>query len=98
MKRILLDGCPAELTFITIRQSMQAMVIKEGKNPRLCYNASTTKKFTDIVMNQVTPFVQEAPITFGRVKIPLHIDIHNRRISYLLAVILLTMGNIKVCF
>jgi hypothetical protein len=105
MKRILLDGCPAELTFneplsnkmemisrgnsnsfnknpeivkMTInkldmyshvvpldiliyllspylRHTMQTMVLKENKNPHLCYNASTTKKPTDIVMNQITP-------------------------------------------
>jgi hypothetical protein len=105
MKRILLDGCPAELTFEEplsnkmemvsrgslksfnenpeivkktmkkedryshavpldilicllspyLRHTMQTMVIKEGKNPCLCYNASTTKKPTDIVMNQITP-------------------------------------------
>ena len=105
MKCILLDGCPAELTFEEplsnkmelvlrgnsksfnenpeivkktmnkedryshvvpldilicllspyLRHTMQTMVIKEGKNPHLCYNASTTKKPTDIVMNQITP-------------------------------------------
>jgi hypothetical protein len=35
-----------------LRHTTQTMVIKEGKNPHLCYNASTTKKSTDIVMNQ----------------------------------------------
>jgi hypothetical protein len=49
-------------------------------------------------MNQITPVAQEAPITFRRVKIQLYIDICNTRISYLLAVILLAMGNIKACF
>ncbi len=101
MKCILLDGCPAELTFKEplskkmemisrensksfnenpeivkntmnkedryshivsldilicllspyLRHTMQTMVLKEGKNPCLCYDASTTKKPTDIVMN-----------------------------------------------
>ncbi len=74
---------------------MHTMVLKEGKNPCLCYNASTTKKPTDIVMNQITPVAQEAPITFGRVNIQLYIDIYNTRIIYPLAVILLAMGNIK---
>jgi hypothetical protein len=31
--------------------TMQIMVIKEVKNPFLCYDASSTKKPTDIVMN-----------------------------------------------
>ncbi len=80
-----------------LRHTMQTMVIKEGKNPRLCYDTSTTKKHTDIVMNQITPVAQEAPITFGKVKIQLYIDIYNTRISYPLAVILLAMGDIKAC-
>jgi hypothetical protein len=74
------------------------MVIKEGKNPCLCYDASRTKKPTDIVMNQVTPTAQEAPITFEKVQIQLYIDIYNTRISYPLAVILLAMDNIKAFF
>ena len=49
-------------------------------------------------MNQVTPVRGEAPITFGKVKQQLFADISNTRIGYPLAVILLAMGNIKVCF
>ncbi len=148
MKWILLDGCPAELTFEEplsnkmemilrgnsksfnknpeivkktmnkedryshvvpldilicllspyLRRTMQTIVLKKGKNPHLCYNASTTKKPTDIIMNQITPVAQEAPITFGRVKIQLYINIYNTRISYPLAGILLAMGTIKACF
>jgi hypothetical protein len=81
-----------------LRHNMQTMVLKEGKIPCLCYNASTTKKPTDIIMNQITPVLREAPITFGRVKIQLYIDIYNTRISFPLAAILLAMGNIKACF
>jgi hypothetical protein len=76
------------------------MVIKEGKNPRLCCDASTTRKPTDIIMNQVTPVAREVPITitFGKVKIQLYVDIYNARISYPLAIILRAMGCIKTCF
>jgi hypothetical protein len=77
---------------------MQTMVIKECKNPCLCYDAPITKKPTDIVMNQVALVAQEAPITFGKVTIQLYIDIYNARISHPLAVILHEMGNIKACF
>jgi hypothetical protein len=80
-----------------LRHTMQTMVIKEGKNPRLCYDASTTKKPTDILMNKITPVAGEAPITFGKVKIQLYINVHNTRISYPLALILLAMDNIKAC-
>jgi hypothetical protein len=148
MECILLDGCPADLTFeeplhikmemisqgnlksfnknpdivkktmnkeyryshvvpmdslicllsLYLRHTTQAMVLKEDKNPRLCYDATTTRKPTKIVMNQVTPVRGEAPITFGKVKQQLFADISNTRIGYPLAVILLAMGNIKVCF
>jgi hypothetical protein len=81
-----------------LRHTTQTMVLKEGKNPCLCYDASTTKKPTDIVTNQITTVAREAPITFGRVKIQLYIDIYNTRISYPLAVIFLAIGNIKACF
>ncbi len=37
-----------------LRHTTQTMVLKEGKTHCLCYNASTTKKPTDIVMNQIT--------------------------------------------
>jgi hypothetical protein len=74
------------------------MVIKEDKNPHLCHVASTTRKPTDIVINQVAPVAQEAPITFGRKKIQLYIYIYNTRIGYPLAIILLAMGDIKACF
>jgi hypothetical protein len=39
------------------------------RNPCLNYVASTPRKPTDIVMNQVIPVTQEAPISFGKVKI-----------------------------
>jgi hypothetical protein len=38
-----------------LRHTRQTMVIKEDKNPCLCYDASTMRKPTDIIMNQVTP-------------------------------------------
>jgi hypothetical protein len=74
------------------------MVLKEDNNPCLCYDATTTRKPSDIVMNQVTPVRREAPITVGKVEQQLYMDIYNTRISYPLAVILLAMGNIKACF
>jgi hypothetical protein len=73
------------------------MVLKEDKNPRLCYNATTSRKSTNIVMNQINPVRREAPITFGKVKQQLYTDIYNTRMSYPLAVILLAMGDIKAC-
>ena len=39
------------------RHTTQTLVIKPGKNDRLCYNASTTPLPSDIVMNQVTTVV-----------------------------------------
>ena len=117
MKRILLDGCPAELKFdeplsnkLTMiergysrsfnnnpklvlktmnkeeryshllplhelickfspycRHTTQTLVIKAGKNNQLCYYGTTTRLPTNIVINQVTPIENEAPIIFGRI-------------------------------
>jgi hypothetical protein len=76
----------------------QTMVIKAGKNNQLCWDGSTTIKPTDIVMNQVTPVIREAPITFRHVKMQLYTDIYNTRISYLTFTILLAMADVKACF
>jgi hypothetical protein len=85
------------LLFPYLRHSMQTMVIKEEDNPHLCYDASTTRKPTNIVMNQVTTVAGEALITFIKVKIKLYTNIYNTRISHPLAKISLAMGNIKTC-
>jgi hypothetical protein len=76
----------------------QTMVIKARKNNQLCWDGSTTIKPTNIVMNQVTPVIREAPITFGYVKIQLYTDIYNTCVSYLTFTILLAMADVKACF
>ena len=78
-----------------LQHTTQTMELKENRNPRLCYDSKTTRKPTNIVMNQVTPVRCEASITFGKVKQQLYADIYNTRISYPLAVILLAMGDIN---
>ncbi len=80
------------------RHTMQTLIIKPGKNDRLCYDATTTRLPTDIVMNQVTPVTNEAPITFGTVKKQFYIDIYNTRISFPNMSILLGTADIKACF
>jgi hypothetical protein len=76
----------------------QTMVIKAGKNDRLCWDGSTTINPTNIVMNQVTPVIHEAPITFGHVKMQLYTDIYNTGVSYPTLTILLAMADVKACF
>jgi hypothetical protein len=76
----------------------QTMVIKAGKNDRLCWEGLTTIKPTNMVMNQVTPVIHEAPITFNHVKMQLYTDIYNTRISYPTLTILLAMADVKACF
>ena len=49
-------------------------------------------------MNQVTPVIREAPITFGHVKMQLYTDIYNTRVSYPTFTILLAMAGVKACF
>jgi hypothetical protein len=145
MKRILLDGCPAQLDFeeplgnkiemidqgnsksfnanttlvlktmnkenryshlIPLNEIMccfsrychhttQTLVIKAGKNDRLCWDGSTTIKPTNIVMNQVIPVIHEAPITFGHVKMQPYTDTYNTRISYPTFTIIQAMADVK---
>ena len=80
------------------RHTTQTMVIKKGKNDRLCWDGSTTMRPTDIVMNQITPLAKEAPITFGHVKMQMYIDIYNTRVSYPRSTMLLASADIKACF
>jgi hypothetical protein len=148
IKRILLDGCPAQLTFEEpsrnklefishgnskifvenpqlvqktmnkidryshlfpmdlllcklspyLCHTMQSIVIKDGKNNPIVWDGSTDTRPTDLVMNQVTPVAQEAPVTFGHVKSQIYTDIYNTRISYPTATILLGLADVKACF
>jgi hypothetical protein len=77
---------------------MQSIVIKDGKNDRIVWDGSTVTRPIDIVMNQVTPLSQEAPVTFGHVKSQIYMDIYNMRISYPTAMILLGLADVKACF
>jgi hypothetical protein len=77
---------------------MQSIIIKDRKNDCIVWDGSTVTWPTDIVMNQVTPIAQEAPVTFGHVKSQIYIDIYNTRISYPTATILLGLSNVKACF
>ncbi len=77
---------------------MQSIVIKDSKNNCIVLDGSTVTGLTDIVMNQVTPVVQEAPLTFGHVKSQIYMEIYNTRISYPTATILLSLADVKACF
>ncbi len=81
-----------------LRHTMQSIVIKDGKNNRIVWDGSTVTQPTDIVMNQVTPVAQEAPVTFGDVKSQIYMDIYNTRISYPSATILLRLADVKAFF
>jgi hypothetical protein len=76
----------------------QSIVIKDNKNDHIVWDGSTVIWPTDIVINQVTPVAQEAPVTFGHVKSKIYKDIYNTRISYPTATILLGLADVKVCF
>ncbi len=75
--------------------NMQSIIIKEGKNDHIVWNRSTVTQLTDIVMNQVTPVAQEAPVMFGNVKSQIYMDIYNTRISYPTAMILLGLADVR---
>jgi hypothetical protein len=77
---------------------MQSIVIKDGKNDCIVWDVLIVTQLTDIVMNQVTPVAQEAPVTFSHVKSQIYKDIYNMRISYPTAMILLGLADAKACF
>jgi hypothetical protein len=77
---------------------MQSIIIKDGENDRIVWDGSTVTRPTDIVMDQVTPVAQEAPVTFGHVKSQIYMDIYNTCISYPTATILLGLADVKACF
>jgi hypothetical protein len=76
----------------------QSIVIKDGKNDSIVWDGLTVARPTDIVMNQVIPVDQEAPVTFGHVKSQIYTDIYNTRIGYPAATILLGLADVKACF
>ncbi len=76
----------------------QSIIIKDGKNNRIVWDRLTVTGTTDIVMNQVIPIAQEAPVTFGHVKSQIYMNIYNTHISYPTATILLGLADIKACF
>lgn len=82
------------------RHTAQTVIIKPGKNDRICWDASTTREVDDTVMNQpdVTIMDDEAAITFGNVKRQFLTDIWNTRISNPGAIILLGTADIKACY
>jgi hypothetical protein len=81
-----------------LHHTMQSIVIKDGKKNRIIWDGSTVTRPTDIVMSQVTPVTQEAPVTFGHVKSQIYMDIYNTRISYPTAMIFLGLADVKACF
>jgi hypothetical protein len=81
-----------------LRHTPQSIVMKDGKNNCIVWDGSTVTGPTNIVMNQVTPVAQEAPVMFGHVKSQIYTDIYNMRISYPTAMILFDLADVKACF
>ena len=49
-------------------------------------------------MNQITLTAHESPITFGRIKTQVLIDIYNMRITYPTQTIWIALADVKACF
>ncbi len=45
-----------------VRHTTQSIIIKDSKNDHIVWDGSTVTRPKDIVMNQVTPVAQEAPV------------------------------------
>jgi hypothetical protein len=81
-----------------LHHTTQSIVIKDVKNYCIVWDGSKVTRPTDMVMNQVTPVAQEAPVMFGHVKSQIYMDIYNTCISYPTATILLGLADVKACF
>ena len=80
------------------RHTSQGMVVKEGKNPRVVWDASTKRCPHDIVLNEVTSLEFEALITFGTAKMEMYELVYNMRISFPHLEIFLAVADVKACF
>ncbi len=81
-----------------LHHTMQSIVTKDSKNDCIVWDGSTVTWQTDIVMNQITPVAQEAPVMFGHVNSQIYMDICITHISYPTATILLGLADIKAYF
>jgi hypothetical protein len=73
-----------------LRDTIQTVIMKPGKNDRTVWDRTTILLALDIVMNQVMLVTCKAPI--GHVKIQLYTNIYNMRVSHLNDVILFGNG------
>ena len=80
------------------RHTSQGIVLKEGKDPRVVWDGTTKSAPHFVVMNDITTVDDEAPITFGEVKMAFYVYIYNLRVTYPLEVILLALADVKACF
>jgi len=81
-----------------LRATPQGMVLKFMKNPRMVWDGSTKWAPLDVVLNEVTPIDEEAPVTFGSTKREFYIWLYNMRVSFPFLDILLALADIKACF
>ena len=80
------------------RHTTQTLVVKPGKNPRICWDASTKRGPEEIVLNEVTPTDNKAIITFGNTKQIFLKDLYNERISFPDVPILTALADVKACY
>lgn len=76
----------------------QAIIIKPGKKDRLVWDGSTKKYAQEVTMNEVTPIIDEAIITFGYIYMAFLVWIWNLRITYPTDDIILAFIDISSCF
>ena len=77
------------------QHTTQTLVVNLGKNPRICWDASTKRGPEEIVVNEVTPTDNEAIITFGNTKKMFLKDLYNARISFPDVPILTVLVDVK---
>lgn len=80
------------------RHTPQGAVDKPNKSFRIVWDGSTKQRHDDVVLNEVTPTDNEAPITFGDTERLFDKDLYNLRVSYPDSPILLGTTDVTACY
>ena len=80
------------------RHTKQAIIAKEGKKSRVVWDGTDKAHWFESPMNEVTPTVKEADITFGCVYMAFCVWLWNLRISFPDEEIYLAFIDISSCF
>ena len=81
-----------------LHHTQLGLIMKQFKNDRMVFDASTQRTADDFVLNQHTPTHAEPPITFGTILREFYVFVYNLRVSFPFLEIFIALADIKACF